>query len=240
MTTKEDRRAIAKRLLIDRLSERSKVTGFEFMWSVGLKMPAGFKKPPRWVRGAISYMVNSGSLSFLNELRDPANVLRPEGFGRVLGMTVLAKAYFEAPPKGLYDEAPAVRESVQELHSKLASVLGPEIEKATTAIPKVAAAIDLKSPTGLHQYIKGQERGARYVMEDQPKDDATTDICFLFWIFWPELTTSRTRVEAHEWLKEMKFVSCSFKQFEKVCGMIGFQPAKQGRPRKSLLRKKKK
>jgi hypothetical protein len=208
------------RQVIDQFKARLPIAPVEMIWATGNAVPIGFKPPPDWVKKAIQRMVDE--LGLLRGTTD--GKATPHLVGKYYGLvtTAIAAATYPSEEEKLDEAAnPALKELRELLGAWLAAIV-PVFEEATAKEQSLAAP---KTANDYKESYAGAIDGAAFVAdEDAGEMTMMGELSFWMWLFWPQVEGMKNRVEAFAWVGDMKFVSCSFKLFEKLCQEIGYSP----------------
>ena len=206
----------------------------EILWSTVADNP-DFNRPPLWVAKA----VEKAARPAVEQLRNIPKLL--------LGQLPLGKAgemAGELAAKGTFLENPGADVEAAE---KMVPELGRQRE---TALKIADQAFDKLAQSGSGNvrkltveetaaFLGGQGRGASAAAKElETEETLSKTICMMMWLFWPTVETMGNRPNVHRWLDEALGIRCTLKLVEKVCDEIGFRPAKRGRPKNPMGRKK--
>lgn len=251
MTVKEDQ---ASRLITrsikaygDRMPELLAVLGS------GKALPRNASLPPHWAQQLLKKKVMSGPLGYIDELKlrgRKTNYTLAE-WGKILGILSGYATFLASPPEETLREEkefPPFRTLREGIAEKAESLMPRLIKRKKIRIPVGArrrkkAKAD-KGPLTLNskqkvQFEFGYNEGLRRALDEhgQPviEEQLTYDLCYVMWLFWPEVKDLSKVRELHTWLSELTRKQFSVKLVEKICREIGLTFRPRGKPAKKFL-----
>lgn len=210
-----------KSFVLERMKVRSPSLGGEMLWAHGMvALPEG-ERPPDWVKAAILRLSREFPVQF-EFVKSEADVT-PEIRGTIAGLAAAGSLSISAPnelEKAEEEKNPYLKE-----FRNLFKPLAERMKTAESELDKVQPGLGApKSPLEVQEYHEGGRKAAEFV-SDEAEMSMKAELCFWLWIFWPDVQAIGSRSKTHERFSEMRFISCSFKLFEKVCQEIGFRPS---------------
>jgi hypothetical protein len=210
-----------KAFVLERMKIRSPSLGGEILWAVGMvTLPEG-ERPPDWVKSAILRL--SRELPVQLEFVKSAADVTPEIRGTIAGLAAAGSLSITTPTeqeKAEEEKNPYLKE-FREMFKPLAEGMKAAESELDKTPPKLGVPM---SPLDVGKYHEGGRNAAEFVSE-QAEMSMKAELCFWLWILWPDVKDIGSRAKTHQWYAGMRFVSCSFKLFEKVCQEIGFRPS---------------
>jgi hypothetical protein len=193
----------------------------EEMWCAGHAPADNRDVPPNWVKNAIERMsreipIQPGALS------RPAEIT-PEDRGRIAGFVEATWISINSPSKETKREeaaGPGLKEW-RSLFEVIAAKMKFQESELARVQPEPGAR---KTALEVDLYHKGGREAAKFVTSGAAMS-MKAELCFWMWLFWPQVEALGSREKVHSWISEMRFVSCSFKLFEKLCQEIGYRPS---------------
>lgn len=215
-------------LVSSRVLER--LVGFEseLAWASGHgPLPDG-KARPEWFRKLMLRLAETSALDWVFRLQAKA-AISPRDLGELTGcFEAFAAALAQPSEASLKEEAETpILKTFREAMLKVSS---PRLEQLSAWLPKLPVAKTGEPAQQIASFYSGAASGAQKV--ETATTTTTEDLLYWMWLFWPEVSTAKSREELHRWLTEMRFVSCSFKLVEKICREIGFRsrPKQRSQP----------
>jgi hypothetical protein len=214
-------RAERKLFVFKRLKARLPAMSREELWCAGNNLAENASMPPEWVKKAISRMshetpVRPGALA-------SAVQMTSEGRGRIAGFVEASWLAITEPSeneKRAEQNDPTLKQW-RELFAPLVGKMKLQQSNLEKHQPAPGAP---KTPTEVGLHHKGGREGAKFVINEATMS-MKGQLCFWMWVFWLEIEKQGSRESVHAWICEMRFVSCSFKLFEKLCQEIGYRPS---------------
>jgi hypothetical protein len=206
--------------VLERIKDRFGAFVSEMTWATGKADLPEAIRPPDWVKLAILRMSREMPLQ-LESIGGPMGV-SPEDRGKIAGMAragSLSMIFPTEQEKAEEENNPQLKR-LRELFRPLANKMKRSESELAHAYPEVG---EPKSPQEVEEYHEGGRKAAEFVSEDAEMS-MKAELCFWMWMLWPDVEAVGSRAKVHEWIASMKFVSCSFKLFEKVCQEIGYCP----------------
>jgi hypothetical protein len=209
-----------KTWFIKKFGERQPEFGSEIGWTVGLRQPKGSMGRPKWLKKCISRLCleRSRPPTFNNEQKRKISVLLA---GAIEGIEKTSLAVLSSPTER-EKELEKLRPEIKKL--RLVAKAGVKKLLKNKSFPK-ANSLRPASMTGEERnwYYEAAHEASSEVVEDK-STTITADVLWWMWFFWREAEAASSRAELHKWIsRDMRFVVCDFKIFEKVCRQIRFR-----------------
>lgn len=204
-------------LFIPRVRERLPTFEAELLWASGDAPPPDKKRRPEWLKCVVRHLAKVYGLAGLVAGQ---TTITPNALGQLAGLATAADLILNQPSAEVLAEessSPPIKE-LRRVVAKATAKPGKIVRRLLTKMP-VRGSTD--AADNVTRYLQGTVEGMQRANTDTAT--LTDELCFWLWLFWPEADTAKTRKDLHQWLTDMKFVSCSFKLVEKVCRQIGFR-----------------
>lgn len=191
--------------------------------------------PPKWVLNAAKVTVRN----FVEPLRAPDGSISngPAQLGAMRGMVMAFRAAMENPSANLR-QLEEKQPLLAELRASMAKLAEPQVRAAEALGSKVTE--EPKSAHDVVQSTEGEVAGARRIVDSdgELREDflVRVRVCFLLWLYWPELHALESISELHAFLQDFGQDDVSRKNLEKVCAGIGLRFKGRGRPKNPTAR----
>ena len=218
----------ATRALVRQITRRRPELGEELMMATGMK-PVG-STTPEWLIKTIRVLVTGGADKPVVKANAPAEAVA--AFGTLVGVAETFEGAL-THPEGTASELAARLPQFQGFLSELHRLLQPD----AAMLAKVGESIrsNLKKASDRRSYRVGQGIGASIVDEHgELVDDSSSrqDICFLLWLYAPDLGALASIRELHQFISTVSPDQITTKNLEKICREIGLKFRRRGRPGK--------
>ncbi len=225
--SKDEVRAYLARRIPVRLVEMQ----MEAKWALGVPVNRGFHPPPDWVRKLIRQ--NIGVTSAKTKMTQEEALI---AIAKISG----AGSAMAQGARLLFTDTESSHEVGDQAEKRFKNAIGkvmqPAIEQMEDAFAKLPPEIYKGNAERFAAYTEAQAEIAKEMAaeaKDEGIDDtATEDVQHFIWIFWLEANTATSVHGLFSWMTDMRFIHCSEKLLEKICGQIGFRASKRGRKKR--------